>query len=263
MRETHNAIPLMVPTPLVMVASMRVESGDVAVIARRRWSPYRKRRRKPAVLLRAPPGTRNEANALISKRRKAIAWLVMLCWFISGPAGVHAATNSALGGVNGINNGTLIGGDGTGTAQIVLNSVQLALVKEARDLAGTVLAPAANVSPSQEIYFVLYVDNITDFTAYRMTIEDLIDEAQFTYIPNSLESTTVASGSNAAARWAGIWTPLSDALGAPDDEASVLDSGGPAGLDRLTVGEVAGQVNQPLAIPAQTQWAIRFRVTVN
>jgi len=27
MRETHNAIPLMVPTPPVMVASMRVESG--------------------------------------------------------------------------------------------------------------------------------------------------------------------------------------------------------------------------------------------
>jgi len=186
-----------------------------------------------------------------------------MCWFLSGPAGVHAATNSATGGINGINNGTLIGGDGTGTAQIEINSVQLALVKEARDLAGTVLAPGANVAPNQEIFFVLYVDNITDFLAYRFMIEDAIDETQFTYLPNSLETTTVVSGSNAAARWAGTWTPLTDALGGPDDEASILDTGGPAGLDHVAVGEVTGQVNLPLQIPAQTQWAIRFRVTVN
>jgi len=192
-----------------------------------------------------------------------MVWLTLMCWFLSGPAGVHAATNSATGGINGINNGTLIGGDGTGTAQIEINSVQLALVKEARDLAGTVLAPGANVAPNQEIFFVLYVDNITDFLAYRFMIEDAIDETQFTYLPNSLETTTVVSGSNAAARWAGTWTPLTDALGGPDDEASILDTGGPAGLDHVAVGEVTGQVNLPLQIPAQTQWAIRFRVTVN
>lgn len=200
---------------------------------------------------------------MISKRRKAIAWLTLLCWFLHGPAGVYAATNSATGGINGINNGTLIGGDGSGTAQIDINSVRLALVKEARDLSGTVLAPGANVAPGQEIYFVLYVDNITDFLAYRFTIEDQIDESQFTYVPNSLESTTVVSGANAAARWAGIWASRTDALGGPDDEASVLDSGGPAGLDHVAIGDVAGQANLPLQIPAQTQWAIRFRVTVN
>ncbi len=233
------------------------------MIARERWSPHLKRRRKSAAVMRAPPRTRNEANALTSKSRKSIAWLTLLCWFVCGPAGVHAATNSATGGIGGLNNGTLIGGDGTGPAHFEINSVQPELVKEARDLAGSVLAAGADVVGNQEIYFVLYVDNITDFTAYRLTIEDAIDETQFTYVANSLEATTVVSGSDAVARWAGIWTPLSDALGAPDDEASVLDSGGPAGLDRLTVGEVAGQVNQPLAIPAQTQWAIRFRVTVN
>lgn len=192
-----------------------------------------------------------------------MAWLTLLCLVLSGPAGVYAAVNSATGGIEGINNGTLVGGDGSGPAQIAINSVQLALAKEARDLAGNVLTPATVVMPNQEIYFVLYVDNITDFDAYRLTIEDAIDETQFTYVANSVEATTVASGSNAAARWAGIWTPLSDALGAPDDEASVLDSGGPAGLDKLTAGEVAGQANTPLAIPARTQWAIRFRVRVN
>ena len=213
--------------------------------------------------MRAPPVSDSQATAVISKRRKLVAWLTLLCWFFSGPAGVYAATNSATGGINGINNGTFIGGDGTGTAQIEINSVQLALVKEARDLAGTVLPAGANVAPTQEVYFVLYVDNITDFLANRFKIEDAIDETQFTYIPNSLETTTVVSGSNAAARWAGIWTPLTDALGGPDDEASIVDTGGPAGLDHLAVGEVTGQVNLPLQIAAQTQWAIRFRVTVN
>jgi len=192
-----------------------------------------------------------------------MVWLTVLCWFLIGPAVAHAAVNAATGGIGGIDNGTLIGGDGTGTARIELISVQLALVKEARDLAGTVLPPAANVTPSQEIYFVLYIDNITDVLAYRLTLEDAINETQFTYVPNSLETTTVASGSNAAARWAGIWTALTDALGGPDDEASVLDTGGPAGLDNVAVGEVTGQVNAPLQISAQTQWAIRFRVRVN
>ena len=210
-----------------------------------------------------PPGTKNSANAVISRRRKFIAWLTLLLWFFSGPASLHAAVNSATGGINGIDNGTMIGGDGTGTAQFEVNSVQLSLVKEARDLAGTVLAPGADVSPNQDIYFVLYVDNITDFLAYRFTIEDAIDETQFTYIPNSLETTTVASGANDAARWAGIWTPLTDAVGGPDDEASVLDTGGPVGSDNVAIGEVAGQINLPLQISAQTQWAIRFRVTVN
>ena len=130
-----------------------------------------------------------------------MAWLTLLCLFLSGPAGVYAAVNSATGGIEGINNGTLVGGDGSGPAQIAINSVQLALAKEARDLAGNVLTPATVVMPHQEIYFVLYVDNITDFDAYRLTIEDAIDETQFTYVANSVEATTVASGSNAAARW--------------------------------------------------------------
>ena len=56
---------------------------------------------------------------------------------------------------------------------------------------------------------------------------------------------------------------MTDALGAHDDEAAGLDTGGPAGPDYRTVGEVAGQVNQAVQIPAQTQWAIRFRVSVN
>ena len=239
-----------------------MKPGETTVISSRRWSPRKKRRRKTATVMRAPPRSRNQATALTSKRRNALAWITLLCWFFSGPAGLHAAVNSATGGIGGINNGTLVGGDGTGTAQFEINSVRLALVKEARDLTGAMLPDGSDVSANQEIYFVLYVDNTTDFSAYRMSIEDAIDEAQFTYLPDSMEATTVPSGSDSATRWAGTWTPVTDALGAPDDEASVLDTGGSADPDWLTVGEVAGQANLPLTIPAQTQWAIRFRVRV-
>ena len=196
-------------------------------------------------------------------RRRLVAPSVLLFSAALSSASLYAATNAATGGISGINNGTLMGGDGTGTAQIVINSVQLALAKEARDLAGTVLALNADVAPGQEIYFVLYIDNITDYEAYRLTVQDAIDETQFTYVANSLESTTVASGADAAMRWAGTWTPLTDVLGGPDDEASIVDTGGPVGPDNLAVGDVSGQANTFLAIPAQTQWAIRFRVRVN
>jgi hypothetical protein len=195
--------------------------------------------------------------------RRLVAVCIILVGALFASASLFAATNSATGGILGINNGTLVGGDGTGTAQIEINSVQLALVKEARDLTGTVLAANADVNPGQEIYFVLYIDNITDFAAYRLTIQDAIEETQFTYVADSLETTSVVSGADAATRWAGLWTPLTDPLGGPDDEASILDTGGPPDADLLTVGDVPGQANQFLQIPARTQWAVRFRVRVD
>jgi hypothetical protein len=198
-----------------------------------------------------------------STRRSLIALCTVLLSALFASASTYAATNAATAGRDGINNGTIANGDGTGPARIEINSVQLALVKEARDLAGTVLATNADVNPGQEIYFVLYIDNITDFSAYHLTIQDAIDETQFTYVADSLETTSVASGADAATRWAGLWTPRTDALGGPDDEASILDTGGPPDPDLLTVGDVTGQANLFLQIPARTQWAIRFRVRVN
>ena len=218
-------------------------------------NPVRNRKRPPAWIFRA--------RGTDAVRRWLIACCSLLITAAIGSNLALAETNAAFGGINGFNNGTLVGGDGTGTSQIEINSVQLALVKEARDLAGTVFAPSADVAMGQEIYFVLYVDNITDFLAYRFTIQDAIDESQFTYVAGSLETTTVASGADAATRWAGVWTPLTDALGGPDDEASILDTGGPTGLDHIAVGDVTGQFSLSLQIPAQTQWAIRFRVRVN
>ncbi len=195
--------------------------------------------------------------------RMQIALCTVLVSALFASASTYAATNFVTGGSGGINNGTFVGGDGTGRARIEINSVQLALVKEARDLTGTVLTANADVNPGQEIYFVLYVDNITDFAAYRLTIQDAIDETQFTYVADSLETTSVVSGADAATRWVGLWTPQTDALAGPDYEASILDTGGPPDPDLLTVGDVPGQANLLLQIPARTQWAIRFRVRVN
>jgi uncharacterized repeat protein (TIGR01451 family) len=149
------------------------------------------------------------------------------------------------------------------SATVTVNGVQLALVKQARDLAGTVLASGANVTPGQTIYFVLYVDNTTAYPASDIQITDQLDESAFTYLTNSMETTVVPSGSNDAAIWAGAWSSLSDLRGAPDDLASITDSGGPAGLDRLTVGAVAAQANQTLNVSGNTLRAVRFRVTVN
>lgn len=146
---------------------------------------------------------------------------------------------------------------------VTVNSAPLALVKQARDLAGTVLATGASVTPGQTIYFVLYVDNTTAVPANDIQITDQLNEAEFTYVVNSIETAVVPTGSNDAAIWAGAWSSLSDLPGAPDDLASITDSGGPAGLDRLTVGAVAVQANQMLDVSGNTLRAIRFRVTVN
>ena len=179
------------------------------------------------------------------------------------PATIRAEINQATGGIAGLNNGTLLGGDGTGQARVTLSATDMALVKQSRDLAGTVLPNGADVLPGQTIYFVLYVDNTTLFPAGDLRIVDLIDESQFTYVADSLEETAVATGSDDATIWAGTWTTLTDIVGGPDDAGSSTDTGGAATADRITFGAVVGQVNQSVSVPASTLRAYRFRVTVN
>ena len=198
-------------------------------------------------------------NRLKYLRTGAIVLLLMTAWVPSA----FPATNAATGGVGGINNGTLLGGDGTGTAQITLNVSGLALVKQARDLTGTVLPDNSNVVSNQELYFVLFVDNPSPIAAGDLQITDQLNELEFTYIPGTVEMTVVPTGSSDAAIWAGSWTSVSDTLGGPDDGASILDTGGPADRDRLTVGSVPGQANQALDVPGSSIRAVRFRVRVN
>jgi hypothetical protein len=192
-------------------------------------------------------------------RTGAIVLLLMTAWVPSA----FAAVNAVTGGIGGINNGTLRGGDGTGTAQITLNVSSLALVKQARDLAGNVLPGNADVFSGQEIYFILFVDNPSPYAADDLRIIDQLNESEFTYIQDTLEMTVVPAGSGDAAIWAGAWSAVSDPLGAPDDGASILDTGGQAGRDRLTIGSVPGQANQSVDIPGNSLVAVRFRARVN
>ena len=219
----------------------------------------------------APQGT-NEPR----EKRTTVNWfhetlarlrlrlLVLLGWaLLSGPLPALAATNAAIGGIGGTNNGTLLGGDGTGPAVVTFNVTDLALVKQARDLRGIVLPDGGNVAAGQDLYFVLYVDNPTPYPVEDLQLTDPLNEAQFTYVPNSLAVATVPAGSSDAALWSATWTPLTDDTGAPDDVASLVDTGGPGGRDRLTIGAVPGQANQPGVIPPLSRIAVRFRARVN
>ena len=204
---------------------------------------------KPVTIEVLPPSRKTFARGLA-----LVAMIVVL--LLGCPLAAFPATNTVIDPGGG--SVTLVS-----SGPVTVNSVQLALVKQARDLTGAVLATGANVTPGQTIYFVLYVDNTTAYPANDIQIIDQLDESAFTYLINSMETAVVPAGSNDAAIWAGAWSSLSDLRGAPDDLASITDSGGPAGLDRLTVGAVAVQANQTLNVSGNTLRAIRFRVTVN
>lgn len=198
-----------------------------------------------------------------SMQAKAFWIAVFLAFLLGvGPPAVEAATNRALGGVNGINNGTITGGDGIGASEITINAVPLALVKQARDLAGNVIPGGSDVASNTTIYFVLYVDNPTDAEAYDVQIRDQLNETGFRYQAATLATTEVPTGSNDAAIWAGTWTPLFDPQDA--DACSALDTSSPANPepDLITCGNDPVQPNPRMPIPAGTLKAIRFQVEV-
>ena len=93
----------------------------------------------------------------------------------------------------------------------------------------------------QEIYFVLYVDNVTDYPVGDIDITDQLDESAFTYIPGSLETATAPTGADDATLWAATWQPATDQTGGPDDTASAIDTGRAPGPDRITAGPAPGQ----------------------
>lgn len=184
-------------------------------------------------------------------------------WALLVTAEVQAgAMNAVQGGLGGIDNGTLAGGDGTGTARMTVNAATLGLVKEARDAGGSILAAGAPVVAGAGLTFLIAVENPTPIAAADLRVLDLLDESAWSYVPGTLETARVPAGSSPAALWAATWSPESDDLGGPDDGASILDSGGPAGRDRLTLGAEATQPNLALAVPGDSLVAVRWRVVV-
>lgn len=199
-----------------------------------------------------------------SRRRKAFcAILVLVTLFLPSALSAAPVTNTAVGGVRGLNNGTLIGGDGTGRAQFTLNVVDLVLVKQARNLRGGVLEPGAPVDAGSELFFLLYVANPSEVASSEIQITDLLDVGGFDYVPNSLEMTTVPGGATDGEIWMGPWTPLSDEVGQPDDAASITDLDSSSPMKRITIGSTDEQTNQSVTLPKSSLVAIRFRVRVN
>lgn len=194
--------------------------------------------------------------------RVKVFWIAVFLAFLLGVGPpTQAATNRALGGVGGIDNGTITGGDGTGTAEITLNSVQLNLAKQARDLSGNVLAADADVASGSIIYFVIHVDNNTDVEAFDVRFSDQLDENAFLYQAGSLETTEVPSGSNDTTIWAGPWVTLSDIQ--DGDVCRISDNSGIHPTpDLVTCGSDSAQPNPRMPIPAGTLKAIRFQVEV-
>lgn len=183
-------------------------------------------------------------------------------WLAGAGAPAEAAVNAATLVVGDATGPPIEGADGTGTARIELNSIRLALVNRAWLPDGTLLADGTPVTPGSEIYLVLTIDNVSDYRTDPFDLADTIDESQFEYVAGTLEYAVVPSASVSATVWGGPWQPLTDAIGAPDDEASMIDTGGPAEADRVSVSVSPGQLNRPVSIPAQTLWALRFRVRV-
>ncbi len=196
-------------------------------------------------------------------RGRQLLVAVLLIGLLSGPDPPSVAeTNSAIGGIGGLNNGTLSGGDGTGTAQITLRVEGLALVKQARDLAGRVLPDGSAVAAGQVIHFVLTVQNPTLYPAEDVRITDLLDRAQFEYVAGSLEEARVPSGTDDAALWAAAWRTLTDDTGPPDDIASIVQGAAPTEPDRITVGYTPEHANSRVRIEARTTLAVRFKARV-
>jgi hypothetical protein len=196
-------------------------------------------------------------------RLKAFWIAVFLAFLLGvGPPAASAATNRVFGGIGGINNGTIFGGDGTGAAEITINTTQLALVKQARNLAGNVIPDGSNVASNSTIYFVLYVDNTTDAEAFDVQMRDQLNESWFLYQSGTLETTEVPSGSNDAAIWSGLWSPLFDPQDA--DACSAINTSGVTNPepDLITCGSDTTQPNPRMPVPAGTLKAIRFQVEV-
>jgi len=195
---------------------------------------------------------------------------------VLGTAGVYAAVNQA----------TDPGGGGvslTNSGNVTVTSATLQLVKQVWDSAGTNClasipadatcnssATSITVPTGTTLKFLVYVKNASDVSLSDVRIQDLLDDSVtgFTYTASSIrrtpnDGTAPADTATNAAIQAAATTAQTDAVGAPDDFASITDSNANARLDKLTVGAVTGQANQSLGFLAHKTFAILYTVTKN
>lgn len=173
--------------------------------------------------------------------------------------------NKVQGGVEGINNDTFSGGDGTGSALVRLKVIQLQLHKQGYGLTAEGkmenkrLAQDAKVVLGQVIYFTLFVDNLTDAELYDIAMQDQLDETAFAYLPGTLEMATTAAKVEAQDK--DFTTRLSDDI--DSDIAHITEASEvQPGKDLIRVGRSSGANNGVLSIPPGKRLTVRFKVQV-
>jgi hypothetical protein len=152
---------------------------------------------------------------------------------------------------------------------VTVASISLAIVKQAwlpngsAPLGSPVTAPAGST-----IIFLIYVKNTTAIPVTDTRISDILDQTGFDYVSGSLVRTLAASPPADTATDKQLFdatdpstgTALSDTV--DGDVGSALDTGAPAGVDRITIGAVTGQANGSLTINAHSAFALRFKVKI-
>jgi uncharacterized repeat protein (TIGR01451 family) len=129
------------------------------------------------------------------------------------------------------------------------------------------------VPSGQAVEFLVFVRNTSNIQINDIRFQDDIDDAVagFTYAGGNLMETTpigslptdVETAANIYAS-AAAGTPQTDAVDTTGENfVSITDGGDAANLDFVTVGAVAGQVNETLNIPANTTFAVLIPVTKN
>ncbi|OGT20157.1 MAG: hypothetical protein A2V90_05505 [Gammaproteobacteria bacterium RBG_16_57_12] len=185
-----------------------------------------------------------------------------------------------------LNQASNVGGGGvtltnSGTVEVLASALQL--VKQVW-IGGTCMAsiPAdaacngsaitVTVPSGTALKFMIFVKNNTAIAISDVRFQDAIDDTAgaaggFTPTAASLKYDMSQNGSATAAN---IYTAViagtaeTDAVDAgAGNYASILNTGGTAALDNLTVGAVPGQVNATLNVNANTTFAIVFDAVKN
>lgn len=172
--------------------------------------------------------------------------------------------NRVKGGVEGIDNDTFSGGDGTGSAVIQLKVIKLRLHKSTYGLTSEgkmndeALAQNARVVIGQYVYFTLHLENLTDAELYDIHLRDELDEQAFVYVPNSMAMALTDAGR--PAREGDFSTSLSDVE--DSDIAGIGDlNTAVVGPETLIVGRSEAK-NALVSLAPGKRLTIRFKVQV-
>ena len=154
----------------------------------------------------------------------------------------------------------------TDSVTLTINSTALPVVKVAfvDDGAGTPIASGSSVAAGTMVKFMIYVDNSTAVALSDVRLEDLLDEAAFTYQAGSLKwnAAVTNTGSVLATLFSNTdtGTVLTEVISGADVGSADITQ---TPSDRITFGAHSAQTNAVLNIPAGKIAAFLFRARIN